>query len=116
MTHNTRAIEEVVAEFDHTFFDSEYYEGAKTGAKFCGCYEGDIGNVFDHTRKQVLDWLRTTLHAQNQAADERLREVVGEVIDCIPQIDIRGAYDADMKTLIDDIKNIAAKHGITDKK
>lgn len=99
MAHDIREVEEIVKEFDHTFFENEHYEDIKTGAKFCGCYEGDIGDIFPETRNEVLNWLRTTLTAQLQKArEEERRKVLLEVLD-LPAVGINLIDREDVKAL-----------------
>ncbi len=51
--------------------------------------------------------IEKALTAQNQAADERLREVAGELISRV------GLFVTDEAPLMIGLKEIAAKHGIT---
>lgn len=89
VSQHTPDIEGIVEEFDHNFFDSEHYAGEKTGAKFCGCYEGDINDVFDCTRAEVLTWLRSALTLKDQAHKaevEKEREETREILRCVSRI------------------------------
>jgi hypothetical protein len=82
-----RTIEEIVEEF------TEQMELCNTKVCLQNC---------EHDRK----WLRTTLETERRQADERLREVVGEMLEIIPE------YQGGRLKLWADIKAIAAKHNI----
>lgn len=90
-----KTVEEVVAEFETKFGDENIWKDETGETAFV-----PIGNL--------SDWLRQTLLAQNQAADERLREVFKEILakQEIHMNDGEWVYHGD-------IKDIAAKHGIT---
>lgn len=100
-THNT--VEEVVAEFVKEFNDPQW-----------GYVEAGIDEPWE--TEIVTDWLRTTLLAQNQAADERLREVIQIIKDfdggTAVVVGLNGVKeDVFMKEEL--LQAIVAKHGIT---
>ena len=72
---------------------------------------GGRGNVLDDTMSMdsVEDLLRQTLTDQNQAADERLRKVVGEILKTMYGVNDRDYLQIDRK----DVEKIIANHGIT---
>lgn len=102
-TPNPKTVDEVVEEFYQKFTD-----------EYAPILDTPSWNHMGVTPYLVESWLRTTLQAQNQAADERLRGVVREILARA----VWQSYDKTEKDMVDmiqasDVKTIAAKHGIT---
>jgi len=89
---NQRTVEEILEEFGNLPQSDNAWP----------CME--CGGGIDE--KEAKSWLRTTLETERRQADERLREVVGEILDK------QGDIGVGKIVAVEDIKTIAIKHNI----